>query len=82
MMVPMIMMIREVMAVSVMQLPMERERSSFLRAPKYWATMMLVPVEMPMKKTSIRFRMGPDVPTAASALSPTNRPTMIESTVL
>ena len=42
----------------------------------------LAPTEIPMNSTSIRFRIGPAVPTAASASSPTNRPTMMLSTVL
>ena len=68
--------------VSVMQQPMALESSSRFWAPKYWETMMLAPTEMPMNRTIIRFRIGPALPTAASALSPTKRPTMMLSTVL
>ena len=76
------MMIALAISVSVRQVPTALLSSSFLRAPKYCATRMPAPVEMPMNSSSIRFRIGPAAPTAASALSPTYLPTMIESTVL
>ena len=79
---PTIMMMREAMPVRVMQQPMVLERSSRCMAPKYWDTMMLAPTEMPINRTSIRFRIGPALPTAARALSPTKRPTIMLSTVL
>ncbi len=44
--------------------------------------MMLAPVATPMNSTSSRFRIGPAVPTAASAVSPMYLPTTMESTVL
>ncbi len=68
---PRTIMAREESMVRVMLLPMVMERRSRSRAPKYWETMMPAPVEMPTKKTSSRFRMGPALPTAARALSPT-----------
>jgi hypothetical protein len=40
------------------------------------------PTEIPTNNMINRFRMGPALPTAASALSPTKRPTMMLSTVL
>ena len=79
---PTIMMNSDATPVSVMQQPMVLARSSFMPAPKYWETMMLAPTEIPMNSTSIRFSSGPALPTAARALSPTKRPTMMLSTVL
>ena len=72
----------EEMMVSVMQLPMVADKRSRSFAPKYWETIIPAPVEIPTKKTSSRFMMGPALPTAASALSPTYFPTTMESTVL
>ena len=43
---------------------------------------MVAPVDTPINSTSSRFRIGPEVPTAARAASPTYWPTMMESTVL
>ena len=51
-------------------------------APKNWADRMLAPVDTPINSTSSRFRMGPEVPTAARAVSPIYWPTTMESTVL
>ena len=74
--------IRDAAPVSTMQLPIARERFSLSRAPKYCATMIPAPTEIPMNSTMSRFRMGPALPTAARALSPTKRPTMTLSAVL
>ena len=68
---PMIMMKTQDAAVRVMQVPMALASSSFCLAPKYWATIMLAPAEMPMNKTRSKFSTGPALPTAARALSPT-----------
>ena len=76
------MMTADAITVRVMQQPMLRDRASRLRAPRYWETMMVAPTLMPMKRTSIRLKIGPALPTAARALSPTNRPTIMLSTVL
>ena len=69
-------------AVKVSTLPIVRERFSLSRDPKYWETMMLAPIEIPINSTSSRFKIGLALPTAARALSPTYRPTTILSTVL
>ena len=79
---PTIMINRDATPVIVMQQPMVLPRSSFMPAPKYCETMMLAPTEIPMNSTSIRFSSGPALPTAARALSPTKRPTIMLSTVL
>ena len=79
---PTAMMIRLAMNVSVRQVPTLASSSSCLCAPKYCDTRMPAPVEMPMNSSSRRLRIGPLAPTAASALSPTYWPTMIESAVL
>ena len=76
------MIMTEAMAVRVIQLPMVPESSSLSFAPKYWETITLLPTEIPINKTSSRFKIGPALPTAARALSPTYRPTIILSTVL
>ena len=68
--------------VSVMDVPTVFDRLWRSFAPKYCATMMFAPVEMPIKSTSSRLSSGPLAPTAASAPSPTYLPTIIESTVL
>ena len=68
--------------VSRMEAPTTRLSVSRSWAPKYWAERMLAPVAMPMNKTNSRFRIGPAVPTAASAVSPMYWPTTMESTVL
>ncbi len=44
--------------------------------------MIPAPVAIPTKSTSKRFNIGDALPTAASALSPTYLPTIIESAVL
>lgn len=51
-------------------------------APKYWDAIIPPPLAIPINSTNSRFKTGPLAPTAASALSPTKRPTAIESTVL
>ena len=79
---PTIMISTDAAPVTVMQAPTALESSSRFCAPKYCDTMMLAPTEMPTNSTIIRFRMGPALPTAASALSPTKRPSMMLSTVL
>ena len=79
---PTIMMITDETTVRVKQQPIALESSSLCLAPKNCDTMMLAPTEIPMNMTSIRLSMGPALPTAASALSPTKRPTMMLSTVL
>ena len=58
-------------AVSVTQLPMVMESFSLSLAPKYWDTMIPAPTLIPTNRTISRFRIGPALPTAASALSPT-----------
>ena len=68
--------------VRVMLLPILRERFSFSFAPKYWLTIIPVPVDMPINITSSRLKTGLDEPTAARALSPTYLPTTMLSTVL
>ena len=55
-----------------------RTRSSF-RAPKYWAVTMLQPPLMPLKMEKNRNEMDPVAPTAARALAPRSRPTIMES---
>ena len=79
---PTIIMNTEAAAVRVTQQPMVLESCSLSLAPKYWETMTLVPTEIPMKSTSSRLKMGLALPTAARALSPTNFPTTMLSTVL
>ena len=59
------------MAVSVIQFPMVTDSFSRSFAPKYWDTMMPAPTLIPTNSTSSRFRIGPALPTAARALSPT-----------
>ena len=59
------------MAVSVMQLPIVIDKASRFLAPKYWDTMMLAPTLIPINKTISRLIIGPALPTAARALSPT-----------
>ena len=68
--------------VSVIQQPIVFDNSILCFAPKYWDTIIPTPTEIPTNNTSSRFRIGPALPTAASALSPTNLPTIILSTVL
>jgi hypothetical protein len=72
----------EAMAVRVIQTPMERESFSRSFAPKYWATIIPAPVEIPINNTIKRFSIGPALPTAARALSPIYFPTIMESAVL
>ena len=43
---------------------------------------VVAPIQRPLIKRMTRFITGVDVPTAANALSPTYRPTMMESTAL
>ena len=74
--------ISEDTAVRVMVLPMVFDKLSLSFAPKNWDTMMLVPIDIPIKSTSSRFKIGLALPTAARALSPTYFPTTILSTVL
>ena len=74
--------ITEEIMVSRMQFPTVQDRASLSLAPKNWDTMMLAPMLTPMNSTIIRFRIGPALPTAASALSPTYFPTTMLSTVL
>ena len=73
---------RPLARVSSSVFPTVRLRSCRSWAPKYWALRIPAPVAMPMNRTSSRFRIGPAVPTAASAVSPIYWPTMMESTVL
>ena len=75
-------MISEAAAVKVMVLPIVFDRCSLSFAPKNCDTMILVPIDMPIKSTSSRFKIGLALPTAARALSPTYFPTTILSTVL
>ena len=63
-------------------LDMVPESPSLSLAPMYWDTLMVAPVETPTNKTISRFIIGPALPTAARALSPTYWPTTILSTVL
>ena len=58
-------------AVSVMQCPIVTDSFSRSLAPKYWDTMMPAPTLIPTNSTNSRFNMGPALPTAARALSPT-----------
>ena len=74
--------ISEDTAVRVIVLPMVFDKLSLSFAPKNWDTMMLVPIDIPIKSTSSRFKIGLALPTAARALSPTYFPTTILSTVL
>ena len=62
---------RVAIAVSVMQLPMVADNFSRSLAPKYWDTMIPAPTLMPTNRTISRLSIGPALPTAASALSPT-----------
>ena len=48
-------------------------------APKYWATIMVNPIVIPINSEISRKLMGIDVPTAARAPFPINLPTMILS---
>ena len=48
-------------------------------APKYWETMIVKPIVIPMNNEISRKVMGMDVPTAANAPFPINFPTMILS---
>ena len=52
------------------------------RAPKYCATGMAKPAQMPMQKPSTRKLIEPVAPTPASAATPRKRPTIIVSTRL
>ena len=79
---PRTIMISEDTAVRVIVLPMVFDKLSLSFAPKNWDTMMLVPIDIPIKSTSSRFKIGLALPTAARALSPTYFPTTILSTVL
>ena len=54
--------------------------SSF--APKRWAVITANPAVKPVTKPITRKFIGPVVPTAAKALVPSNRPTMIVSAIL
>ena len=58
-------------SVTVIQVPIVLDNNSLALAPKYWATMIPTPVEIPTKSTNNRFKRGVALPTAASALSPT-----------
>ena len=79
---PMTITISEATNIIVRHVPIDRERESRWRAPKYWDTMIPVPTEMPMNSTSRRLSTGLALPTAASALSPMYLPTTMLSTVL
>ena len=68
--------------VMLIQVPIAMERLSLSLAPKACETMIPAPTEIPTKSMRNRFRSGPALPTAASALSPTNFPTIMLSTVL
>jgi hypothetical protein len=58
-------------------------RSFFLSsAPKYFAKITLVPVEIPRKNPTSRFIKAPDDPTAARGMLPANIPTIELSTAL
>ena len=72
----------EAIKVSTMQFPMVWDRASLSLAPKYWDTFILAPILIPIYSTISRFRIGPALPTAARALSPTYFPTTTLSTVL
>ena len=75
-------MINDAIAVNTIQVPIVPDNASLFLAPRYWDTIMLAPTEIPTNNTISRFKIGPALPTAASALSPTNLPTTILSTVL
>ena len=79
---PTAMIIKEESTVSVIVFPTVLESRSFCCAPKYWATITVAPMVIPIKRTSRRLRIGPLAPTAAKAVSPTYFPTTMESTVL
>ena len=51
-------------------------------APQNWDRITVAPELMPMKKPLTMLTRGPVEPTAASAVVPTTRPTMMVSTVL
>ena len=69
-------------AVSVILQPIAWDSCVLSFAPKYWDTITPVPTEIPIKSTKSRLKIGLALPTAARALSPTNLPTTILSTVL
>ena len=58
-------------AVSVTHPPIVDDNSSLSFAPKYWATIILTPTEIPINSTISKFKIGLALPTAARALSPT-----------
>lgn len=51
-------------------------------APKYWKSMMLAPMVMPMAREIMKNRIGKLAPIAASASLPNPRPTITLSTVM
>lgn len=73
-------MTRLAIPITVIQFPIVADNSSLFLAPKYWDTMILTPTLIPTKRTISRFMIGPALPTAASALSPTYFPTTTLST--
>ena len=57
--------------VAVIVVPTVEERWSLSFAPKYWEVITVAPMEIPIKSTSSRFRIGVLAPIAARAPSPT-----------
>ena len=74
--------IKDAIAVNTIHVPIVPDNASLFFAPRYCDTIILAPTEIPTNNTIKRFRIGPALPTAASALSPTYLPTTILSTVL
>ena len=60
----------------------ERRRPRESRAPKRWAVMTVSPLVKPMLTSTSMKNSGAETPTAASALMPIRRPTIMMSDML
>ena len=68
--------------VQIIAVPTDLDKFSRSRAPKYWLTIMELPVPIMIKKIMSKCTRGAELPIALRASSPTYCPTTTLSTVL